>query len=165
MSNGDTQYNDTSDQVGGDPNSPTQQANDPYAQPGQFNQQSSEGSDQPQSAVGGISPEIPTTYEEGEQVVQPEITSEAPASPEQTQMPEEKGKEGSSEQDELIKSPQQESDEQKFENPFSVYGYQASKKVVDQATKGKGRNSVSGDVSQAKTWLLVLLGKLIKMRK
>jgi hypothetical protein len=169
MSEDTSQFTGTPDPLTGG-NVPPDPAYDPsqqsYPDDSYSSQQDSDTSGQIQPvSTGGISPEVPISSETGEQIVQPEVHPEMPVTSETKSDKGEISTEKKEITEERIDSPKQEPNEYVFESPFSVYGYQASKKTLDQARKGKGRNSVTGDVDSARTWLLVLLGKLIKLRK
>lgn len=123
---------------------------------------------QPVSVGGGLSPEVPSTVAP-EQGGVPEMAGDAlkPAEQAAVEAPEKQGEQiqQAPKQQEAIKAPEKVPNQQKFENPFSkVYGYKASPQIATQSKKNKGKK-VTGDVTQAKTWIVVLLGRLLSMYK
>jgi hypothetical protein len=112
-----------------------------------------------QPAVGGaLSPEMPSIVERSEQVLRPEVQVEkgkeeekVPGKPKETPRPE-------------AKTVEVKPDEKKFESPFNVYGYQVSQNVAQQSQKNQ-EGKVRGDTNSSKTWLFVLVNRLLRMYK
>lgn len=116
---------------------------------------------QPQPVGTGVSPESPARVEQSEQYIAPE----APSVPEKSQdIQENKAEQKVVKEEEVTKEateiPQ---DKQKFESPFRVYGYQVMQK---NAALGKRTSSstVKGNPSLSSTWLIVLLGRLLRLK-
>lgn len=120
---------------------------------------------QPQISPGG-SPEAPSVVGGQERAIVPEQGTEQQRAPEQAQ--EKAGEQGEralqpQPQEKQIAAPDKAPEQKKFESPFSkVYGYKASPQVETQSKKNKGKQ-VQGDPTYAKTWLIVLLGRLLRM--
>ncbi len=114
-----------------------------------------------QPVSGSGSPEVPATrIESGGEYVQ--NVESAPTLEDQEQI-REKGDEKSKDDDKKqIKAPEKAPEQKKFESPFNVYGYKIPQKIKNLKSKMKG-DKPKGDVNVAKTWLFVLLGRLLKM--
>jgi hypothetical protein len=136
--------------------------NEDYYNPQLPSQQGQIGTNLPvqnsQPIHSGVSPEVPARVEQGERFVTPEATGkveskrEVPQSEERPVQPKE---EISSEKPEVAP------DQKKFESPFRLYGYNVSQKV---ASLGKtSANTVKGNTAYAKTWLILLLGRLLRV--
>lgn len=118
----------------------------------------------PQPVNGSSSPEAPARSEQESEVIQiPEVGAEATKKVEKAS---EKQKESVKikEKDSVDRSGEASPDQTKFESPFRVYGYQASQDVTRLGRKASG-SKVSGDTSFAKNWLLVLLGRLLRVEQ
>lgn len=152
-----------------DPNNPANvsgQAFGPYNYPSQQQWQQPEPvqqaqdvvPQQPQPGVVGSSPEVPARVEQAEPYTGTEDVPEAEKSEEEG----EKREKGRQKEEKFEAASEPVPDQKKFESPFKVYGYQASAKM---AAKGKKSSSlqVRGNPSLAKTWLIVLLGRLLRM--
>jgi len=137
---------------------PTENQQGWYQTGNQFNEM--QGQVQPHVPIsgGGTSPEVPSRIETGEKYFAPEY-SEQEKGVEKTEADVVK-KDIS--QKEFVKTPDVAPEQQKFENPFrNVYGYRISGNIANSVKKGK-RNKVKG-TSSAKTWLVVLLERLLRM--
>ncbi|MBU0975681.1 MAG: hypothetical protein ABIE03_07785 [Patescibacteria group bacterium] len=114
----------------------------------------------PKGVVPSPSPEIPTRIEKGTEIVSsPESASEDVSVSETEKMPQPLPK---LEEKNRVDAPEVIPNLTKFENPFKVYGYKVSDQVADMGQKLMATRAV-GDVSSAKTWLLVLVGRLLRM--
>jgi hypothetical protein len=113
---------------------------------------------QPQSI--SPSPEVPARVETSESMIMPEIAPEQVQSTEQ-----EKQDKRVEEQDKTTeKAPDVAPDKTRFESPFKVYGYRISQKIANLGKKLKN-SKTKRDTSSSKTWLIVLLGRLLRMYK
>ncbi|MDD3646908.1 MAG: hypothetical protein PHS44_00200 [Candidatus Dojkabacteria bacterium] len=106
------------------------------------------------------SPEMPAKIEAGTEVVskpdkvgEVENTAESQEVAQEQMRPQEAGK---------IDAPKVIPNLTKFENPLKVYGYKVSDQVADMGKKYPSAAAI-GDVTLAKTWLLVLVGRLLRM--
>jgi len=135
--------------------------NEPVYPQQQWPQQMQQGVDtplqQPQVSSGGASPEVPARIEQPEPFVPTEAVTEAEKSKEGVR--EEKTEKEKDKSEEKVESIP---DQKKFESPFRVYGYQASQKSIAKSRKSSSLK-VRGNPSFAKTWLIVLLGRLLRM--
>jgi len=106
------------------------------------------------------SPEVPARVETQERVILPEAKVEGEKQQEQAEkrIQEEKSKEAD------IQAPEKEPEQRKFESPFRVYGYQASQAVLSSGKDLKS-TKVKGNTHDAKTWLFVLLSRLLRVYK
>lgn len=132
---------------------------DPYIQQQGQMSQNYQPNQQPQ-VVTGPTPEIPTRVEGGEQQIVPEVKPVLEKAEEKKEAMAHKVEQ---KKDETGKDKEIVPDEQKFESPFKVYGYNVSQDIAAQGQRSAGTN-VKGDTSFAKTWLIVLLGRLLRMR-
>ncbi|MBN2015409.1 hypothetical protein JW766_01115 [Candidatus Dojkabacteria bacterium] len=113
-----------------------------------------------QPVIPGASPEVPSRVEGGERLVVPEVKVEPEKGSEA--LKEERVEEEKKEK--AVEAPNVVPDQQKFESPFKVYGYQLSRNASLAGQKTQG-NKVKGDVFSAKTWLFVLINRLVRMYK
>jgi hypothetical protein len=111
-----------------------------------------------QPAAVSPSPEAPARIEHGESLQYPEVAVEEEKRVERAEKKEMESK------TERIEAPIEAPDQKKFESPFKVYGYKITQKLVDLSKKISGIK-VKGDVNSSKTWLLVLLGRILRMYK
>lgn len=160
---------DMSQSVPQPPVSQDQQQNQYYPEP----QQNLQAQNQGQQLAGTVMPQQPVQP----QVVEPSPSPEVPArieSQENVVMPEQNVKQ-ESQVEPVVKSEEQQEEKKvdapevipnltKFESPFKVYGYNLSKQLTDMKDVGLD-SSVRGDTSVAKTWLIVLVGRLLRMYK
>lgn len=118
--------------------------------------------DIPQQQPTPISPsaEVPARLESQEGVVFPEISVEGERNKEQS----ERTSEQSKKKETNLKAPEKEPEQQRFESPFRVYGYQASPNITCLGDNLRS-TKVRGNTHDAKTWLFVLLSRLLRVYK
>jgi len=113
-----------------------------------------------QSVPISPSPEVPARIESQESMPMPERMVESEKAKERSEKTniEEEPKE------KITKEPEHEPEEKRFESPFRVYGYQAPSNMTQLGDSLKTAK-VKGNPQDAKTWLFVLLGKLLRICK
>jgi hypothetical protein len=128
-----------------------------YNEPQQMAQQPQ----QPQQPVSiSPSPEVPARLEtSGESVPVPELGQESTEKQVEQQAEKVKDKKEAS-----VEAPKEAPDQKKFESPFNVYGYKVSSQISD-ASKSATSQKVARDTNSSKTWLVILLDRLLKMYK
>ncbi len=116
----------------------------------------------PQQQPASISPsaEVPARIESQEGMVLPEVNVEGEKGKEQS----EQAIEQSKEKETSPKAPEKEPEQKKFESPFRFYGYQASSNITSLGDNLRS-TKVRGNTHDAKTWLFVLLSRLLRVYK
>lgn len=170
------QVDDPNQNVGTNPYpGSSQQGVDPYQYPASYYPQPQQPAPQQpyqspqvpyqtpiQPTVGGATPEAPTRTEMGEQYVTPEVPVQVETGKERVEQVERVAEKQVQKPDVAKEDREATPDQKKFESPFKVYGYQASPKMVAKGQKSSSQ-SVKGNTSLAKTWLVVLLGRLLRL--
>lgn len=140
---------------------------DPYAAQSiganwQQGQQGVVGQQGGQQIVSPSSPEIPARIDQQEGYRAPELGQEQEKITEKAEVSEEKGIKKEEEKG-VVQAPEVPAKTQRFENPYKVFGYQASQQTMAQMSdSGKAKK---GNISDAKSWLVVLLEKLLRVYK
>ena len=117
---------------------------------------------QPQVPVSGATPEAPASLPERPV----ETAMPVESSPERPEQSEQIVNQGAAVEDkqEVVQTPDKAPDEKKFESPFKLYGYQASEAAVQKSKSSSARQG-RGNSALSQTWLLVLLGRILKIQE
>jgi len=121
----------------------------------------------PQPVSGSGSPEIPGQLQSAEQGRPMEgRVEQAPQGTEQSveQAGESREQAAQVPVEKAVTAPEKPPDQKVFESPYKLYGYKISPQTVQRGASSDTTNA-KGDVDLAKTWLMVLLTRLLRMYK
>lgn len=122
----------------------------------------------PQAVPSGGSPEIPSQMQGSEQLTSPDRSVEQSptrVSEQSSELGTEQAEKSSQAPAETsVKAPEKVPDQKTFESPYKLYGYKISPQTVQKGASDD-TTEAKGDIGAAKTWLKVLLTRLLKMYK